>query len=98
LDYGDVLWTCDTATVTGTTSDPASDVLDVDIEFQEPCDVNGLDATFECDDGEFTRLRALDAITNQGEVDELLPGFNCDMDISGICRMNVAPPGSQREQ
>jgi hypothetical protein len=88
LEYGDVVWTCDTSTVVGITG-VDSDVVDVDIEFQEPCDVSGLDATIDCADGNFTRLRALDGTTNLGEVDEFLPGFECAWVVEGICTMTI---------
>jgi hypothetical protein len=90
LEYGDVVVTCDSGTAVGTTGQD-SDVVDVDIEFQEPCDVSGLEATTTCADGNFTRLRALDGNTNQGEVDELLTGFDCDVVVEGICNISVGP-------
>jgi opacity protein-like surface antigen len=89
LLYGDVLVTCTTGTAVGTTSNPASDTVNVNVQFQEPCDVNGLDAQVTCTEDEVTALKALTADTNQGEVDALLTGFDCDVEVSGICTISV---------
>ncbi len=70
-----------------------SDTIDVDIEFHEPCGLSGsgLTAAVACADGEFTRLRALTADTNLGEVDELLAGFECTAVVPGVCTIRVGP-------
>jgi hypothetical protein len=81
---------CDTGTLEGTT-DMDSDALYVNVQFQPPCDLNGLAAGLTCAQGEYTRLRALNAATNEGEVDELLPGFECVIEIPGICTIRVGP-------
>jgi hypothetical protein len=81
---------CDTGTMEGTT-DTDSDTLYVNVQFQEPCDASGLDAELTCAEGEFTRLRAANAVTNDGEVDELLPGFECEVENPGVCTLTVGP-------
>jgi hypothetical protein len=92
LSYGDQVVTCDTGFVTGATSDPASDIVDVDTDFGEPCGLQpaNLQATIDCNDGELTRLHALDPINDTGEVDELLPGFRCTVVAMGICTLAVS--------
>jgi hypothetical protein len=83
---------CDTGTMEGTTGRD-SGVVTVDIEFQEPCSLQGVDleATTDCNDGEFTVLKALDANTNDGEVDEFLTGFQCTVVVTGVCTLTVGP-------
>lgn len=91
LNYGDQVVTCDTGTADGTTSDPASDTVFVDIDFQEPCNLQpvNLSATTTCDDGEFTELQATDATLDLGQVNELHPGFECRVVVLGICTLTV---------
>jgi hypothetical protein len=93
LNYGEQTVTCDSGFATGTTTDPASDTVDVDIDFDEPCDLQpvNLSATTDCNDGNFTRLRVSDAITNDGLVVELLPGFQCRVVVAGVCTLTVNP-------
>ncbi len=92
LNYGSRIVACDTGTATGTTG-VGSPVVFVDIEFQEPCSIQpvGLDATAECADGEFTELEATDGNTDQGIVDELHEGFQCQVVALGVCTLNVGP-------
>jgi hypothetical protein len=89
LSYGEQVVTCGSGTLNGTTSDPASDILDVDVDFEEPCDIQpvGLQATTDCNDGDLMRVHALDPGT--GEVDEFLPGFECRVVVTGICTLTV---------
>jgi hypothetical protein len=91
LTYGEQVITCATGTVNGTTSDPASDFVDVDVAFGAPCSIQPLNlgATVTCNVGEFTRWRALDPVNDTGEIDELLPGFGCDVVVTGVCTLEV---------
>jgi hypothetical protein len=86
FNYGTRVVQCDSATATGTTGRDSPAVF-VEIEFQEPCSLQpvGLNATRECNDGEFTELEATTADTNQGVVDELHEGFECRLVMSGVC-------------
>jgi hypothetical protein len=92
LNYGTRVVQCDSGTATGTTGQDSA-VVFVDIEFQEPCSIQpvGLDATAECNDGEFTELEATDGNTNQGIVDELHEGFQCQVVALGVCTLTVGP-------
>jgi hypothetical protein len=92
LNYGTRVVSCATGTATGTTGQDSA-VVFVDIEFQEPCSIQpvGLSATAECADGEFTELEATDGNTNQGIVDELHTGFQCQVVATGVCTLNVGP-------
>jgi hypothetical protein len=92
FNYGTRVWTCDTSTAIGATGQD-SPLLFVDIEFQEPCSIQpvGLDATAECNDGEFTELEATDGTNNQGIVDELHEGFQCQLVAIGVCTLTVGP-------
>jgi hypothetical protein len=89
--FGTRVLTCDTSTIQGMTGTD-SDILDVDLEFEEPCSIQptGLGGTWSCNDGEFMRLHVLDA-TGAGEVDVLLPGFGCHMVVPGLCTISVGP-------
>jgi opacity protein-like surface antigen len=91
LNYGEQVVTCATGTATGTLSDPASDTVFVDVDFQEPCDLQpvNLSATADCANGEFTELQATDATDNLGQVNELHPGFECTVVVLGICTLTV---------
>lgn len=93
LNYGSQVVQCDTGTAIGTTGDPASDVVDVEVQFQSPCSIQpvGLNASTTCANGDFTRLRALTSDTNLGEVDELLTGFQCQVVVLGVCTITVGP-------
>jgi hypothetical protein len=93
LNYGEQTVTCDSGFATGTTTDPASDTVNVDIDFDEPCDLQpvNLSATTDCNDGNFTALKALNATTNDGEVDALLTGFQCRVVVLGVCTLTVNP-------
>jgi hypothetical protein len=84
LLYGDVMVTCDSGSIAGATG-IASDIVDFDVEFQEPCDVNGLYATVECSGT--ARWHVLTA--SSGEIDRLNPDFRCDVIVSGICTITV---------
>jgi hypothetical protein len=92
LNYGTRVVQCDSGTATGTTGQDSA-VVFVDIEFQEPCSIQpiGLDATAECNDGEFTELEATDGTNNQGIVDELHEGFQCQLVAIGVCTLTVGP-------
>jgi hypothetical protein len=88
LTYGSATVACDTGTAAGRTGID-SDTVDVEVQFFGNCNVSGLAATVDCAEADVTRLRALDAIANTGEVDALLPGFLCTVNVAGICQITV---------
>jgi hypothetical protein len=88
LNYEGTIVVCDTGTAIGTTGTDSA-VVDVEVQFFDNCNVNGLGATVDCTEDEVTRLRALTADTNLGEVDELLTGFSCVVTVPGVCTVTV---------
>lgn len=92
VSFGTRVLTCASDTLAGATG-LDSDVVDFAIGFQEPCSIQpiGVNATVECADGEFVRFHALDA-TGRAEIDELLPGFGCQVVVPGVCTLTI---GSQ---
>jgi len=87
LDYEGTIVRCNTGTASGTTGSN-SPIVDVSLTFSGNCNIAGLGATVTCN-GQ-ARLRALNATTNAGEVDELLTGFSCVVTVSGVCTVTVA--------
>jgi hypothetical protein len=92
LNYGSNVVTCDSGFATGTTPSSGA-VVNVDIDFDEPCSLQpvNLQATADCNDGALTELTATNATTNDGEVTELLSGFQCRVVVAGICTLTVNP-------
>jgi hypothetical protein len=103
LVYEGVTVVCDTGTAVGTTGQD-SDIVDVEVDFFDNCNLAGLAATVDCSGT--ARLMATDAINNFGIVDALNPGFSCVVSVAGVCTVTVleqdlpsdvdGTPGSQR--
>jgi hypothetical protein len=94
LDYEGVLVQCDTGTAVGDTG-TNSDVVNVEVDFFDNCNINGLGATVSCSASSSggtvgtARLHALTNTTNFGEVDRLNTGFSCVVTVPGVCTVSV---------
>jgi hypothetical protein len=98
LNFEGVTIVCPEGTASGTTDLAAPDVVNVELTFGPPgeCNLAGLTASTECstasgDTDEFgtAMLRATDATSDLGIVEQLNEGFFCTVEVLGLCQVTV---------